>query len=59
MPRNDADELHRPDLLFFLGEELPQQVLLLLHLLVQAPSKEDEPELLQAFPVALKPLPVS
>ena len=24
-PENDAGELHRPDLLFFLGEELPQQ----------------------------------
>ena len=48
-----------PDLFFFLGEELPQRVLLLLHLLLQAPSKEDDPELLQAFPVALKPFPVS
>ena len=59
MPRNDAGKLHRPDLLFFLGEELPQQVLLLLHLLPQAPRKEDDPKLPQAFPVALKPLPVS
>ena len=25
MPEDDADELHHPDLLFFLGEELPQQ----------------------------------
>ena len=47
-----------PDLLFFLGEELAQRVFLLLHLLLQAPSKEDDPELLQAFPIALKPLPV-
>ena len=42
-----------------LGRSFPQQVLLLLHLLLQAPRKEDDPELLQAFPVALKPLPVS
>ena len=42
-----------------LGRSFPQRVLLLLHLLLQAPSKEDDPELLQAFPVALKPLPVS
>ena len=48
-----------PIFIFFLGEELPQRVLLPLHLLLQAPSKEDDPELLQAFPVALKPLPVS
>ena len=51
--------MHHPNSSFFLGEELPQRVLLLLHLLLQAPSKEDDPELLQAFPVALKPLPVS
>ena len=40
------------------GRSIPQRVLLLLHLLPQAPSKEDDPELPQAFPVALKPLPV-
>jgi len=42
-----------------LGRSFPQRVLLLLHLLLQAPSKEDDSELLQAFPVTLKPLPVS
>ena len=42
-----------------LGRSFPQQVLLLLHLLLQAPSKEDYSDLPQAFPVALKPLPVS
>ena len=55
-PRNDADELHRPDLLFFLGEELPQRVLLLLHLLPQAPSKEDDPELPPSLPRRLEAL---
>jgi len=42
-----------------LGRSIPQRVLLLLHLLPQALSKEDDPELPQAFPVTLKPLPVS
>ena len=42
-----------------LGRSFPQRVLLLLHLLLQAPSKEDDPELLQASPDDLKPLPVS
>ena len=57
-PEDDPDELHHPDLLFLLGEELPQRALLQLHLLPQASSKEDDPELPQALPVALKPLPV-
>ena len=48
-----------PIFIFFLGEELPQRVLLPLHLLLQAPSKEDDPELLQAFPDDSKPLPVT
>ena len=48
-----------PIFIFFLGEELPQRVPLPLHLLLQASSKEDDPELLQAFPDDLKPLPVS
>ena len=35
-----------PIFIFFLGEELPQRVPLPLHLLLQASSKEDDPELL-------------
>jgi len=61
-PPEDAGERCRlapPTFIFFLGEELPQRVLLPLHLLLQASSKEDDPELLQAFPDDLKPLPVS
>ena len=59
MPENDAYELHHPDLLFFLGEELPQQASSSTSFSSSSPSKEDDPELLQAFPNNLKPLPVT
>ena len=58
-PRNDAGKLHRPDLLFFLGEELPQQASSSTSSSSSSPGKEDDPELLQAFPDDLKPLPVT
>ena len=41
-----------------MGRSFPQRALLQLHLLPQASSKEDDPELPQALPVTLKPLPV-
>jgi len=59
----DAKERRRqatpPDLLFFLGEELPQQASSSTSFSFSSPSKEDDPELLQAFPDDLKPLPAS
>ena len=58
-PEIDTDELHHPDLLFFLGEELPQQASSSTSFSSSSPSKEDDPELLQAFPDDLKPLPVT
>jgi hypothetical protein len=58
-PENDAGKLHRPDLLFFRGEELPQQDSPSTPSLSSSYKQGRRPELPQALPVVLKPLSVS